>query len=282
MSARPQTVAPTRLDATIARLAVRALYAELRAYPKPGLVSHVDSGSHADMNAATFMRSLFALRHYFAAMARAGAVHAPFARLQRLGIDGEIRMSAVTRGINTHRGAIFTLGLLAAAAGHVGSGSGVLAPEDLGRAVQTHWGRAIADMIPGRSHGAFAAQRYGAGGARAQAANGFPHVFAIGLPAWRRALAISGDPNRAAVYCFFSLMAAVDDTNLLHRGGLEGLRYAQAEARAFLAHADAPGWHAHAEAIHHAFVARHLSPGGSADLLAATLFVAELEGSSER
>ena len=86
-------------------------------YPKPGLVSLVDNGSHTDMNAATFMRSLFALRHYFAAICRAGAQAAPFSDLRRLGMAAERRMLAATGGVNTHRGAIFSIGLLCAASG---------------------------------------------------------------------------------------------------------------------------------------------------------------------
>lgn len=101
----------------IARLAVRSLYQELALYPKPGLVSFLDNGAHRDMNAATFMRSLFSLRGYFVATAAAGMRDAEFNELQQLGLAAESRMLLATRGINTHRGAIFTLGMLAAAAG---------------------------------------------------------------------------------------------------------------------------------------------------------------------
>src|SRR5688500_7492269 len=100
-------------SAAIGRKAIHALYTELTLYPKPGLVSPIDSGAHDDMNMATFMRSLFALRSYFREIARAGSRHADFAELQSLGLAAEHRMIAATRGANTHRGAIFTLGLLA-------------------------------------------------------------------------------------------------------------------------------------------------------------------------
>src|SRR3954463_4860094 len=112
-------VAPRRSShaAIIGRAAVRALYTELALSPKPGLVSPLDSGAHDDMDMTTFMRSLFALRGYFCAIAEAGAAGADFAELQALGLRAERRMLAATCGINTHRGAIFSLGLLAAAAG---------------------------------------------------------------------------------------------------------------------------------------------------------------------
>ncbi|HWW69324.1 MAG TPA: triphosphoribosyl-dephospho-CoA synthase, partial [Duganella sp.] len=117
MPQAPSPAAQRRFAGEIARLAVGSLYAELCLYPKPGLVSLVDSGSHRDMNAATFMRSLFSLRHYFRSICLAGLIGAPFARLKQLGIEAETAMLKATRGVNTHRGAIFSLGLLCAAAG---------------------------------------------------------------------------------------------------------------------------------------------------------------------
>ena len=87
---------------------MRSLYQELALYPKPGLVSFRDSGAHRDMNVATFMRSLFSLRGYAAAITAAGIREAKFDELQRLGLAAESRVLSATRGINTHRGAIFT------------------------------------------------------------------------------------------------------------------------------------------------------------------------------
>ena len=112
-----RSIAPVWETVPIGRAAIRALYAELALHPKPGLVSPLDSGSHDDMDMTTFMRSLFALRGYYRDIAAAGARGADFAMLQALGIAAERRMLAATGGVNTHRGAIFGLGLLTAAAG---------------------------------------------------------------------------------------------------------------------------------------------------------------------
>lgn len=268
-------------DGMIARVALRALHKELCAYPKPGLVSRIDAGSHTDMDGATFVRSLSSLRHYFRAIGRAGAQGATFPELQSLGLRAEKRMLAATGGVNTHRGAIFALGLLCAAAGHAARGlEGPAAPR-LGDLVRGRWGTAIARSLAHApaSHGLLVARRYGAGGARAEAAAGFPHVFGLGLPVFRAALMRTGDPNRAAVQSFFSLVAQLHDTNLLYRAGEGGLAYAQAAARGFLAGGGVyrAGWREQALSLHREFVARRLSPGGSADLLAATLFVFEWE-----
>lgn len=103
--------------AAIAALAVDCLAMEVAAWPKPGLVSRIDSGSHDDMDAGTFGRSADALRPHLAALAEAGAAGAGLARLRAIGVAAEADMLAATGGVNTHRGAIFGLGLLCAAAG---------------------------------------------------------------------------------------------------------------------------------------------------------------------
>ncbi|MEW5709857.1 MAG: triphosphoribosyl-dephospho-CoA synthase MdcB [Pseudomonadota bacterium] len=260
-----------------ARAALRALYRELATYPKPGLVSFVDSGSHCDMDASTFLRSLASLRGYFGAIARLGATGPSFEAMRPLGLAAERRMLAATGGVNTHRGAIFSLGLLAAACAWLHEERAPLTTAHISALVRERWGRAILERSPAlaASHGAEVLRRYGAGGAREEAARGFPHLFEVGLPALRGALAATGDLHAAAVQCFFSVLAELSDTNLLYRGGREGLAFARAAARDFLARGGvlAERWREEAERIHRTFVARRLSPGGAADLLAASLFV---------
>ena len=275
----------TRHAARVAGIAIGALIAELETWPKPGLVSHRDSGSHTDMTAATFRASAAAIEPFFAELVLAGAAGAPMERLRVIGIAAERTMLTATSGVNTHRGAIFGLGLLCAAAGAVRDDAERDAsgwrPGALCRTVQTRWGRSIVKgPIPLRSHGADALRRYSAGGARAQAAAGFPHAHDVGLPALRLGRAQApGDPEAARIQAFFAILANVDDTNLLHRGGADGLRYAQGAAAGFLASGGVaqPSWRDVAERIHHAFVERRLSPGGCADLLAITLFLDVLE-----
>jgi triphosphoribosyl-dephospho-CoA synthase len=125
------------------------------------------------------------------------------------------------------------------------------------------------------SHGRMAALRYGAGGARAQAAQGFPALFDTALPVLSESLRQGCDLNRAMVQTFFALVAILVDTNLLHRGGLEALAFAQRAASDFLKGGGVYrfDWRRHAMEIHRDFVQRRLSPGGSADLLSAALFV---------
>ncbi|NPD66797.1 triphosphoribosyl-dephospho-CoA synthase MdcB (plasmid) [Lichenicola cladoniae] len=269
----------------VAEIATAALIAELETWPKPGLVSHIDQGSHFDMTEATFRASATAIEPFFAELVIAGAAGAPMDRLRAIGVAAECAMLAATGGVNTHRGAIFGLGLLCAAAGaaqsEVDSDALGVSPHVLCRTVRTRWGRSITrGPIPLRSHGADALRRYGAGGARAQAAAGFPDAYGIGLPALRLGRAQApGDPEAARVQAFFALMACTEDTNLLHRGGPEGLNYARKAATSFLRFGGVaqPDWRQAAGTIHRTFVERRLSPGGCADLLAITLFLDALE-----
>jgi triphosphoribosyl-dephospho-CoA synthase len=262
----------------VARLAVRSLYAELALYPKPGLVSLVDNGSHHDMTAATFVRSLFALRRYFLRIAEAGMADAPFHELKRLGIEAEARMLRATDGINTHRGAIFCLGLLCAAIGRCRASGTALAPAAIQGALLRHWGPALgahsADLAT-PSHGTAALLRYAASGAREEGARGFPSVFAIGLPAFRHTLAAGRGTRCARIDALFALMAHVSDTNVYHRGGPDGALAVRRQARAFVARGGTapPDWEARALACHRSFVAARLSPGGAADLLGAVCLV---------
>jgi triphosphoribosyl-dephospho-CoA synthase len=267
---------------TVARAAMRSLWRELALYPKPGLVSLRDSGAHADMDSATFVHSLFALSRYWNEIADAGAADAPFETLRRLGMRAESRMLAATGGINTHRGAIFALGLLCAAAARTRARGEIPDDATLRRVLIARWGAAL--MAAQRSavqtsHGMQASCRYGVGGARDEARRAFPAVFDVALPALRGALARGCDARHARVTAFFALLASMDDTNILYRGGADGLAFVRRRAREFRdagdVHANDPL--ARAEAIHREFVARRLSPGGSADLLAATLFVHEIQ-----
>ena len=264
----------------IGRAATLALHDELALSPKPGLVTLTDRGSHADMDAHTFMRSLFALRNYFVHIAELGAAGAPFDALERCGIAAEARMLAATGGINTHRGAIFMLGLLCAAAGALAREGSRLAPAALRRTLLARWGEALALRArrPSTLPGGMAARRLGLRSASAEAALGFPTLFETAEPALRAARARGLAAAPARLDTLFAVMAVLDDSNLAHRGGLEGLHFAQAAARGFLAAggAAARGGLQRAEALGAEFVRRRLSPGGAADTLAAACWLERL------
>ncbi|MGO9430677.1 triphosphoribosyl-dephospho-CoA synthase MdcB [Rhodoblastus sp.] len=257
---------------SIGALAMSCLCLEVETWPKPGLVSHIDNGSHHDMNAAMLYRSASALEPFFTALAAAGTAGAGMDRLRAIGVAAEAAMLEATGGVNSHRGAIFGLGLLCAAAGARDRDG-----EGLGETIQRRYGLAIVKgPIPLHSHGSRALQVYGATGARGEAAAGFPSVYDIGAPALAEGFRLApNDPEAARVQAIFALIEGVLDTNLLHRGGAAGLAFARRRAREFLdgGGVAAAGWRAEAARIHAEFVSRRLSPGGSADLLSMSLFV---------
>jgi triphosphoribosyl-dephospho-CoA synthase len=275
---RPSHDTHRRFALSVAQLAVSSLHAELCLYPKPGLVSPMDAGSHTDMDATTFMRSLFALRHYFKQICRAGLRDAPFVQLKQLGIDAEAAMLKATQGVNTHRGAIFSLGMLCAAAGQLHARRLPISPTALRSAMLTHWGTALAQhACPAAtdSHGLNVARRYAASGAREEGAQGLPSVFEVGVPALLAACRRGASMEMARTDALFALMAHISDSNVFHRAGPQGAQFVRDHARHFLGQGGTadPNWRTTALASHREFVARRLSPGGAADLLAATCLV---------
>ena len=249
----------------IAQQATRALSDEVATWPKPGLVSHIDNGSHRDMDASVLLASIHVLNPFFAELARAGRQQAGMYPLRQIGLRAEAAMLAATGGINTHRGAIFGLGLLCAAAGataRLGTNGMLFSPTRLGRTVARRWGNEIRKgPIPLFSHGTEALRRFGTGGARAEAIGGFRSIYDVGLPALRqgRALAVA-HPSAARVHVCFALIAGVDDTNLLYRGGQAGARYAADAATTFLNEGgvSASRWRDRAARVHGEFVDRNL------------------------
>ncbi|MBB2199156.1 triphosphoribosyl-dephospho-CoA synthase MdcB [Gluconacetobacter sp. 1c LMG 22058] len=252
----------------------RSLLDEVTTWPKPGLVSHVDSGSHTDMTAETFRKSADAISPFFSDLYRCGFHGGTLPALREIGLAAERHMLAATGGVNTHRGAIWALGLLSAARGWRDASGDTASCCDIVRKV---WGQAIlATPADPASHGGGTQRRYGAGGARTEAAWGFPTIRSVGLPALHQGRQLRpGDQQAARVQCCMALIAVLEDTNLLHRGGREGLAFARSQARTFLDDGGVgnAAWSARAARIHRRFVARGLSPGGAADGLAICLFL---------
>jgi len=264
-------------SSSIAELAVAAIRAEADLTPKPGLVDRRGSGAHIDMDLVMLHASAESLRAAFAECAMAAMQLAPGpelrARLGEIGRAGEQAMLEATGGVNTHRGALWALGLLSAGAA---LGGGLVGAVDFATRLT-----AIPDPITAAatSHGAQARLRYGASGAAGQAHAGFPHVRVHALPALRAARRSGADEATARLEALLSLMATLDDTCVLHRAGSAGLCALQAGAQAVV---DAGGFRTpegrrHFTALDDMCLARRLSPGGSGDLLSATLFLDTLD-----
>ncbi|AWN16675.1 triphosphoribosyl-dephospho-CoA synthase [Salinisphaera sp. LB1] len=269
----------------LAGMAVAALRDELDLTPKPGLVDRTTTGAHRDMDHALMTASALALEPGFAAIATAAAGEADAAALRAaLGVAGreaEAAMMQATHGVNTHRGAIWALGLIVAAA--------AATPRRQWQAVPllgwVAWMAAIDDPVAASmrraSHGTRVVARYRVAGARGEAIAGFPQIVEAGLPALHgaRARARDADEDSARLDALAAIIAVLDDTCVLHRAGASGLAAVQRAAAAVAAHggsARVAGRTALAE-LDAVFLAHNASPGGAADLLAATLLVDRLE-----
>ena len=273
-----------RRAAALAERAVRALILEALLTPKPALVDQRGPGAHRDLDLAKLLRSARALRGTFHRMALDAAASTAGVRLRErlgaLGRGGERAMLEATGGSNAHRGAIWVLGLLVAATALAGSDA---APRE---AAATAAGLA---RLPDRhaprrlSNGARVCREFGVAGARGEAAAGFPHVIEVGLPALAAARHRGAPESCARLDALLAIMASLDDTCLLHRGGWAAVHAARGGARRVLAlggSATAAGAAA-LLALDAELMRRNASPGGCADLLAACLFLDDAAQSEE-
>lgn len=270
-------VPPTTTPYLLAHLACDALRQELDTTPKPGLVDQHDSGAHTDMDYALMQRSIAALRPYFVQIAQAGQQgNTDHATLSRIGIEAERAMLKATGGVNTHRGALFSLGL-AVAQGNKGPRACSLT-EQSGERTKVQSNKAsdlqagiirLASQFPDTqgTHGSHAVSQYQAKGALAMAREGYEQLFNDWLP-FLRELQQQGDPY-AHHKTLLRIMAQLDDTNVLHRCGAEVAQRVKAEAATLLADFSPD----RLEAMNRRYTAENISPGGAADMLALTIFI---------
>jgi triphosphoribosyl-dephospho-CoA synthase len=260
--------------------AVAALVDEAMLTPKPGLVDLRGAGAHRDLSWPLMCASACALRPAFGQMALAGGSIADDDDLLRrrigaIGRDAEATMMAASGGVNTHRGAIWALGLLVTAAASTGP--------DVAR-IAARAGRLARIGDPGAPastghKGERACIEHGVGGARGQARAGFPHVVGHALPMLKLARARGDAEHHARVNALLAVMATLDDTCLLARGGRKALAAAQDGARRVLAAGGiaAPNGRRAFGVLEARLRRMHVSPGGAADLLAAALLLDRIE-----
>ncbi|MXI50195.1 triphosphoribosyl-dephospho-CoA synthase [Pseudomonas moraviensis] len=267
---------PLSLADRLADLAVDALIDEADLSPKPALVDRRGNGAHTDLHLGLMHASALALWPAFKEMAEAaleiGEVGVPLREaIGRIGREGEQAMLVTTNGVNAHRGAIWALGLLVTAA--------ALQPKSIALCA------ARLAMLDDRyaptplSHGAQVAQRYGARGAREEAQLGFPSVLQRGLPQLHKSRANGHGEQNARLDALLAIMTELADTCVLYRAGEPGLQAMQAGAQAVL---DAGGsaslsGRRRLHELDQQLIALNASPGGAADLLAATLLLDRIE-----
>lgn len=267
----------------ISFLAKESLIDEVSVTVKPGLVDKFSNGSHKDMCFDTFIKSAAALEPYFKECFLIGEKtkneppHSAFLLLKSAGIEAEKEMFKATGGVNTHKGAIYSLGLVCGAIGRLYDAE--ISNFDIEKILITAAGlckeSAEKDLknASGKTAGERLYKELKIKGIRGQATLGFPDVKNIALPALEKALCEGKNKNDAAIICLLNLIASVEDTNLYKRGGKEGFDYARVYAQNLLREGISKE---KLIEMDREFIKRNLSPGGSADLLALTLFLHSL------
>ncbi len=270
--------------ARIGTLAREAMLREVYTTPKPGLVDTENTGSHRDMTLSHFERSAEALEPYFRECARVGYTlraedaDTRFARLRLLGISAEESMYAATGGVNTHKGLIFSLGIVAGAVGTLMRPDGYFPTTDEILVEAAHLARlplSELEKLGRTTAGARAFLEHGRRGIRGEAADGFPSVRSVSLPVYLEALSRGKSKNDAGVLALLHLIATIYDTSIYNRGGDGAVTYARGLAKELISLGDPT--HDEVRKMNAELTRLNLSPGGCADLLAVTYFLAEIE-----
>ena len=259
-------VPPTTVPYLIAHLATDALRAELNTTPKPGLVDRNDNGAHKDMDLALMNKSIDALLPYFVKLALLGCKGSmpETEEVRQIGLEAERAMLNATGGVNTHRGALFSMGLTTLAAAWCMKHNGSVEEKQLQDLIM----QVAEGFAPTTgTHGNDAVSAHRVTGALNLAKAGYPQLFNNWLPAYRSYLAENAET--ASQKLLLLIMSQLDDTNVIHRVGYEVAQQVKQQALALLDNYSTAAM----DAMNRDYIARNISPGGCADMVALTLFI---------
>ncbi|WP_461205101.1 triphosphoribosyl-dephospho-CoA synthase CitG [Clostridium sp. DL1XJH146] len=274
-------------------LAQKAVLYEVSASPKPGLVDRFNCGSHKDMNFFTFITSASAISYEFKSMAEVGIetnerdLGDLLPKIRPIGIKAEKKMFSATNGVNTHKGIIFSIGIICAAAGFLmrKRQCSKIEAEELCEVVKVMT-KGISekefeniDKKEKLTNGEKLYKEYGFKGIRGEVESGFETVLQRGLPVIREYIDTK-DKNDILVQTLLSLMTTSEDSNVVWRQDIETLKYVQDYSKRVLANGGIFTDSGEKEIVEmdRIFIEKNISPGGSADLLAVTVMLALIEG----
>lgn len=281
-----QLVPPTTIPYIIGHLASMALQAELDTTPKPGLVDRNDNGAHCDMDHALMQRSIKALHPYFVRLAQLGFTDKQpcHDEIVNIGIEAEREMFKATGGVNTHKGALFSIGLAAVAlAGEAfcrikqAERCGTMAYNDVNSKQIQSLSNSIASLArlfpdTNGTHGSKAKANNILKGALDNAREGYTQLFKAWLPFYIDRIA-EGD-NYALHKTLLRIMCDLDDTNIVYRTSMETMQEVKTEARQMLdTSRNIVNFEATLQAMNTDYIHRNISPGGSADMLSLVVFL---------
>ena len=271
-------------------LTLEAMLLEANCAPAPGLVDRFNSGAHNDMDIYTFIKSSVALSPYmhnfvYMGYMHKGALDTLLAFIRPLGIEAEAAMFKATKGVNTQKGLIFLMGILCAAAGYVYRKYNIIKSILVFDAVKIMCQGLVAKELGNLPHdrkltsGERLYHQYGIRGIRGELEDGLPIIQNIALPAYKKAISLGATDDALLIYTLLSIMTATEDTTIINRHDQDTLIMVQKSAKKLLSNDDIlqlDGFDA-VKDLDRQFIEQWISPGGSADLLAATHFLYVLE-----
>ncbi|MGV3026122.1 triphosphoribosyl-dephospho-CoA synthase CitG [Clostridium thermobutyricum] len=260
----------------LSEFAIQAMLYEVSCFPSPGLVSPTSNGSHKDMNFYTFIDSTSALNKYMFEFALEGFrekdLKILFSKLREIGIKAETEMFNKTKGINTHKGMIFLMGITLAAISYTISNNNEF--KCIKNAIKSMCKGLTDELLKveknskNLSHGEKLYLEYGITGVRGEAENGIPLAFDLGLPHYEKFKDL--DNQKRLLNTLLVIMSKCDDSTILHRHNFKTLNYVKNKAKEVLKF----GGMYRADSIevlnelNNEFIKKNISPGGSADILA--------------
>ena len=274
----------------VSNITIKSILFEVAASPKPGLVDRYNSGAHKDMDFYTFLRSSSVLGHYFYNCTKAGIDFQGndyielLVNIRPIGIKAEKEMFNATGGINTHKGIIFSMGIIAAAAGNLYKeldrdtfsyneilNRVILISKDITKELDN-----VHNTEENLTYGEKLFLKYGIKGIRGEVESGFQTVINISLPVFEKLLPDKNiHINDILIQVLLNLMANTEDSNILGRHNKETLNYVQKESQKAI---ELGGYFtkegkAYIESMDKDFIGKNISPGGSADLLAVSIMI---------
>lgn len=264
----------------LADMANRAILYEVACFPSPGLVSPICKGAHKDMDFFTFMDSASVIYKYLVLFAQNGfSDKSPkeiFDQIREIGIQCEEKMLKTTKGVNTHKGTVFLMGVcIAAVAKTIFENKKFNDIKNL--IMEMTMGIVEAELMHSRhnnTHGEKLYNKYGIKGIRGEVEKGIPIVFNFSLDFYKRNKELAH--NDRAVKTLLGIMQYCEDSNIIYRQSVEVLEEVKLKAKKLL-ELDSIRYKEALQELNEEFVNRNISPGGSADLLSVTIFLAGVE-----
>ena len=270
-----------------------AMTYEVMAAPKPGLVDRFNNGAHKDMDLFTFIDSIASLKDYYYDITKLGYEFNKkdyallMERIRPIGIEAEVSMFKATKGVNTHKGLIFLMGIIAAASGSLyrRNNNMIIKPKDLSKVIM-EMTRGIIDELKTNvdakklTYGERIYKEQNILGIRGEVEKGLPTVMNISYPVFKKLMDKGRfSLNTVMIHTLMHLMTIVDDINILGRHGVDMLDYVRKRSRQALEYGGylTPKGRKYVKYMDMDFINKNISPGGSADLLAVTVLIYFLE-----